>query len=402
MGLLSTCGTEPPVGVLVARRRWLSTVCRSDRYMPCAATLVVDQPTHRSVTRRTGSRVADRNTHPGATLATYRPLYPDKQSGDRGVLQDMHAQLVPPEWQPRETPIACAFYSEKGGVAKSSTVTGVAAVAAEAGARVLVVDLDPRGSATDELGIWVYDESDPEYPEREYKDRGVSYSVVGQFEDELTVNDILAQGPDELWGVDNQREFQAIYESGEDWPGNVFVLPAERLLGNRESTPQPGMERRLRLYLERAAGGFDLILIDMPPRAGGWLPATGIAAANQVLLPATLSTDGVDGIRHARQTLRLRRQGIGLPALPAVGVLRTMVRPQRSGVAEDADNRLWEMFGDDPHMPLLPDVVIPYLTVREEARNYNVPITASGDESGLRIRSAYARILRAMTSTAVS
>ena len=56
---------------------------------------------------------------------------------------------------PRVTaePESVAQFGEKGGTGKSSLTNGLAAVAADRGMRVVVVDVDPRATATDELGV---------------------------------------------------------------------------------------------------------------------------------------------------------------------------------------------------------------------------------------------------------
>jgi chromosome partitioning protein len=252
-------------------------------------------------------------------------------------------------WGPAKTPVL-AVDSEKGGVGKSSLVTGLAAVAAAGGLRVLVIDLDPRASATAELGI------------------------VGPGP---TVNDLLYVDPDaepedlpELLGL----AAEAIRPAGEAWGPNVFVLAAVRGLSHRETDTRGDVQNRLRVALEGVVDKFDLVLIDLPPRAGGILVGAGLNAATHVIFPGTLDEDGLVGIKDAYRTFRITRQTMAPRELHNLGVLRTIVAP-RTKLAQHYDDQFREEFGAD-----LLDVAVPRRIIRQEARGACVPITVAADK----------------------
>lgn len=243
--------------------------------------------------------------------------------------------------------LVMAMYSEKGGVGKTSITNGVAAAAAARGLNVVVVDGDPRATATDELGVH-----------------------VGK--DTLTLNDLLAINPD-LDDPPDPREVisQVLHPAGEAWPANVRVIPSERNLANREGDFNP-FDYRLKLGLS-GLEDVDLVLEDLPPRAGGRLVSALLIAAEVAILPSTLTTDGAEGVRNAHRTLRLTRQGAN-PSLRELGILRSDVpRGTDRRKVHDAIDQLLE----DTYPGHVLSVQIPHFVIREECRFAHVPITSA-------------------------
>ncbi|MCO6011542.1 ParA family protein [Actinoallomurus purpureus] len=243
-------------------------------------------------------------------------------------------------------PIGSAQYSEKGGVGKTSDTDGLAAVAAERGLNVGVVDGDPRATATAELGVEVND-------------------------DTLTLNDLLvipAKGdpPDPAEVVQD-----VLQPAGKAWPSNIRVIPAERNLAHRESDPAPIETRLARAIL--GAPEIDIWFFDLPPRPGGKLITTLLAAATTVLIPATLTTDGFIGVEQARRSIRLIRQGMN-PGLGYTGIIRSIVPKdsERRGVHDEVDAALADTYPGE-----VLDVQITEYAIREEARLACVPITSA-------------------------
>lgn len=253
-------------------------------------------------------------------------------------------------------PLIAVDFSEKGGVGKTSVTTGIAAVAAEEGMNVLVIDGDPRGTATDELGI----------PEE-------ALSEI------LTLNDLLKIPLDRDPTDPADVIHQVIHQARGTWPANVRIIPAERNLANRETDSSP-IEGRLARGLS-ALTDVDLIICDTPPRAGGKLVSALLHGAHTVLHPATLTTDGLLGVQHAKRTMKLMKMGPN-PGLRCSGVVRNAVPSSKRDVKQihrEFDRLLHEHFPGE-----VLDIQLKWYAIREEARMACVPITkAPGREAKL-------------------
>lgn len=253
-----------------------------------------------------------------------------------------------------------AIYSEKGGVGKTALTVGMAAVAADRGLKVLVIDLDPRATATDELGI-----TDPAW----------------------TVNDLLYVDPEADPVSPRGLAADAILTPGEPWPAGLDLLAAERALGRREADPTAHMESRLALSLEGVADRYDLVLMDVPPRAGGKLVAAALTAATSVLVPLTLDDDGRIGAADAQRSVERHAVTAGQD-LAVRGVVRNIVEGTVTNLATEINRWAVETYG-----PLLLRTRIPRYNVRRETRFAHVPITAANTVNSRALVSAYGDVL---------
>lgn len=262
-------------------------------------------------------------------------------------------------------------YSEKGGEGKTSTTDGLAAVAGDRGMRVIVVDGDPRATATEELGVTVT-------------------------KDTYTLNDLLylPEDLDEEPVDPAEAIWEVLQPAGPEWPSTVRVIPAERRLANREADTRP-FEGRLRMALDALEGEADIIFVDVPPRPGGKLVNTLLAATEQVLIPATLTTDGYAGIQHTLRTLKLIEAGGG--RAPAVGgIVRNRLPRQFRTIHTD----YYDLF-EKNYSELLVDIGeedarhkgIPEFAIREEARDASIPITAAPGREAKKLVKYYGQVL---------
>ncbi|MEU4541593.1 AAA family ATPase [Streptosporangium sp. NPDC023825] len=285
--------------------------------------------------------------------------------------------------------VRSAQYSEKGGVGKTSVTTGIAAVAGDRGMRVLVADLDPRATASIELGIPITESGEIEL---------------------FTVNDLLAVNPSDDDPIDPREAIhETIHPAGEGWPATVRVLPAERKLANRETDTSP-IELRLKLGLSAVADEFDLILFDLPPRAGGKLVTAALSALEDgdVLIPVELTTDGLDGALHALRTIKQMKMGYN-PDINIAGIVRSNVprSPDIRAIHREIEAQLYERWPElvigDPLPAAVADVdqaaalvsryVIRHHSIREECRYAHVPITGAPGREARALVTAYGDLL---------
>ncbi|HTQ77928.1 MAG TPA: AAA family ATPase [Burkholderiales bacterium] len=208
-----------------------------------------------------------------------------------------------------------AVANQKGGVGKTTTSVNLAAGLAQAGRRVLLIDLDPQGNAT--MGS------------------GVNKSQLAR-----TVYHVLL-GLAEAARVRQQTA------------GGYDLLPANRELAGAEVelVELPNREGRLRAALERIAGDYDFVLIDCPPSLS-LLTVNAFAAAEKVLIPMQCEYYALEGLSDLVDTIKRVRANLN-PRLEIAGLLRTMFDP-RNTLAHQVSEQLEKHFGDKVYRTLVP------------------------------------------------
>ena len=165
-----------------------------------------------------------------------------------------------------------AVCTHKGGTGKTVTALTLAAGFAEAGRRVLLVDLDPQGHST--LGIGV-DASDPTL--KDFFER----------HPEIPLRDVIRHAPGRE-GLDVA-------------PSDLrLAWTAEGLAG------RPKKEDLLRRGLKEVAADYDVVLIDTPPALGA-LTQNAVAAADFILIPAVPEARVANAIADFLELLHLLR-----------------------------------------------------------------------------------------------
>jgi chromosome partitioning protein len=184
-----------------------------------------------------------------------------------------------------------AIVNQKGGVGKTTTTVNLAAALADAGRKVLIIDLDPQHSAS----TW--------------------YKAIRQGRGAFDIfNDPKADLP------------SLVMDTAID---GVSILPSSPLMYNveRALAGEPGAEHSLKLKLKQLpAGRFDYLLIDCPPSLG-LLTVNALTAVDEVFVPVEAHVLGLHGLDKLVQTVTIVRERLN-PALSITGIVACRVKAQ--------------------------------------------------------------------------
>ncbi|MEE9391770.1 MAG: AAA family ATPase [Planctomycetota bacterium] len=168
-----------------------------------------------------------------------------------------------------------AITNQKGGVGKTTTSVNVGAAMAEAGLKVLLIDLDPQGNLSTHVGLDIYNL-------------------------ELTLYDVLTQDRplvDVLLPTGHENLYCA--------PSNIDLSSAEM-----EIVTTVGRETILKEALETLANDpkcpldFDTVLIDCPPSLG-LLSINALVAADELIVPMQTEFFALQGMSKLMETYEL-------------------------------------------------------------------------------------------------
>jgi chromosome partitioning protein len=200
-----------------------------------------------------------------------------------------------------------AITNQKGGSGKTTTAVNVAAALGEGGQRVLVVDLDPQGSATAWLGV--------QAPAR---------TVYDVFAEDAALLDVVV------------AETSA--------PG-VALAPSGPLLTRAERNLGGDMEAlaALRRALEQTpADAFDLVLVDCPPAVAFLTPAA-LVGCRELVVPVEARVMALQGLASMVQTVDRLRSAFNA-GLTLSGILPCRV-DARTNLSREVVDALRTRFG---------------------------------------------------------
>lgn len=184
-----------------------------------------------------------------------------------------------------------AIALQKGGVGKTTTAVNTAAILAEHGEKVLVIDFDGQANAT--LGF-------------------------GFIPEEHIGNSVLE------WINNNQSFDECVLKSGY----GVDVIPANDYLSgltvtvmtNLENYPEPMLLLKSKIDLIKKR--YDYIFIDMAPELG-FFTINGLSAADNVIIPLQCEPRASRGVAMLLETIENIRKSYN-PNIKVLGILPTM------------------------------------------------------------------------------
>lgn len=230
--------------------------------------------------------------------------------------------------------------NQKGGVGKTALTAGIAQAYAEdveyggLGQRVLMVDYDPQGHLTNQLGVETLGlESD-----------SLLKHITGEAKGDLT--DLVVPVEDERFG-DRLHLLPACADG--------FVLDA-RLTAIR------ARETALERALQPLESSYDVIIVDCPPSLGLAMDAAIYygrrrpeeqAGASGVVIPVQAEDSSADAFLLLTEQIDSLRQDLRT-AIDYLGVIVNLYDSRR-GFVVTSSLKAWEELGDPPVIAVVPD-----------------------------------------------
>lgn len=201
--------------------------------------------------------------------------------------------------------------NQKGGVGKTTTTVNVAAALAQAGHRVMVIDLDPQGNASTALGLLHSDGTEGVY-------------------------EVLIEGKPMVDVVQRAASIDGVWCI----PSTMDVAGCEIELVSLEQR-----EFRLRTALRDYAlvEHYDYILIDCPPSLG-LLTINAFTAATEVLIPIQCEYYALEGLTQLMRNITLIQAHLN-PTLRVSTILMTMY-DARTRLSAQVASEVRAHFGD--------------------------------------------------------
>ena len=249
-----------------------------------------------------------------------------------------------------------AVCNQKGGVGKTTLVTGLAEVLSrDLLLKVLVVDADPQRNTTSTLGI-----VDPEF----------------------TLNDVLYGDEEQKHRILPGVAADAVMSAGDAWQGehpSLDLIASERNLASRERDSMMAREGRLRTALRGVADQYDIVLIDCPPSLG-LLTVNALTAATHALMVSEPRVGSVEGLTEIVTTIAEVQESLN-ENLDVVGIVVNKKKKNRL----DQDRWIMQMRQDYDGFVLEPSLFDREIYAKSQA-GY-VPLKTFGSSSTIELAS---------------
>lgn len=228
-----------------------------------------------------------------------------------------------------------AIANQKGGCGKTTTAVNLSACLAAKGKKVLLIDLDPQGSATTHLAITNFENTMYE-------------AMMG----DLSLSQLTTST--EINGLE--------------------IIPADKRLGKAEMEIAGKSIARERILKPKVRGQntYDFIIIDTPPNLG-FLTINAMVASDTVLVPIQTEFFAIQGLSMILDLAKAISEGLGQDL--KLRYLLTMY-DARTKMGKEVITRVRELLGKDVFK-----VVIPRSIKLAEAPSYGKPIHLIDPES---------------------
>ena len=211
-----------------------------------------------------------------------------------------------------------AVANQKGGVGKTTTSIALAGLLADAGKRVVVLDLDPHGSMTSYFG------HDPD---------NLDHSVFDLFQHQGSVPEGLP--------------WQLLLPTSHE---RISLLPSSTVLATleRQAPGQSGLGLVIAKSLSQLWQDFDYAIIDSPPLLGV-LMVNALAASQQLIIPVQTEFLAIKGLERMVGTIaminRSRKQALPYTIVPTMFDRRTQASMNTLKVLRNGyQEHLWQAF----------------------------------------------------------
>ena len=209
-----------------------------------------------------------------------------------------------------------SFANQKGGVGKTTTCVNVSTFMALMGKKVLMIDLDPQGNATSNLG---------------FSKDGKFNSIYQVMSEEKTVK-------------------EAIYETNIK---NLSIIPSNIHLAGVEVELVYMNQREfvIKKIFEQIKNDYDYITIDCPPSLG-LITINAFTASDAVIIPIQCEFFALEGLSQLMNTIRLVKKKLN-PEISIDGVVLTMFT-SRSNLGKQVAEEINKFFADTVFKTTIP------------------------------------------------